>query len=82
MQPSCTEAYRPDLPSLQSGRDPDFEGPGKVKIDDIRLYRVTSGNRGERGAGLGESQYWGGGWATQALIANPMSYLSGESCDI
>ena len=44
-----------------------------MKIDAIRLYKVRSGNTGERGAEFGESQYWGGGWQTHALIANPMS---------
>lgn len=44
-----------------------------MKITDIKLYRVRTGNRGERGAHLGESQYWGGGWQTHSLIANPMS---------
>jgi L-alanine-DL-glutamate epimerase-like enolase superfamily enzyme len=45
----------------------------QMKIVAIRLYKVRSGNTGERGAEFGESQYWGGGWATHALIANPMS---------
>ena len=44
-----------------------------MKITAIRLYKVRSGNTGERGAEFGESQYWGGGWQTHALIANPMS---------
>ncbi len=44
-----------------------------MKIIDIRLYKIRSGNTGERGAEFGESQYWGGGWQTHALIANPMS---------
>lgn len=44
-----------------------------MEIVGIRLYKVRSGNTGERGAEFGESQYWGGGWATHALIANPMS---------
>jgi L-rhamnonate dehydratase len=39
-----------------------------MKIVEIRLYKVR-----ERGAEFGESQYWGGGWATHSLIANPMS---------
>lgn len=44
-----------------------------MKITEIKLYRITSGNTGERGAEHGESQYWGGGWCTHSLIANPMS---------
>lgn len=44
-----------------------------MKITEIRLYTIRSGNLGERGAEVGESQYWGGGWATQSRIANPMS---------
>ncbi len=44
-----------------------------MKITEVKLYRVLSGNLGERGASYGESQYWGGGWATNSLIANPMS---------
>lgn len=44
-----------------------------MKIEEIRLYTIRSGNSGERGAAFGESQYWGGGWQTHALIANPMS---------
>jgi L-alanine-DL-glutamate epimerase-like enolase superfamily enzyme len=44
-----------------------------LKITDIKLYRINSGNRGEKGARFGESQYWGGGWQTGSLIANPMS---------
>ena len=44
-----------------------------MKITDIRLYRIRSGACGEKGARFGESQYWGGGWATNALIASPMS---------
>lgn len=47
-----------------------------MKITAIRLYKVRSGNTGERGAEFGESQYWGGGWQTHALIANPMSVYS------
>ncbi len=47
-----------------------------MKIDAVRLYKVRSGNRGERGGEFGESQYWGGGWQTHALIANPMSVYS------
>lgn len=44
-----------------------------MKITRIDLYRVRSGDRGEKGARFGESQYWGGGWQSKALIANPMS---------
>jgi L-alanine-DL-glutamate epimerase-like enolase superfamily enzyme len=44
-----------------------------MKITEIKLYRVNSGNLGEKGAEFGESQYWGGGWCTNSLIANPMS---------
>lgn len=44
-----------------------------MKIQAVRLYQIRSGNTGERGAEFGESQYWGGGWATNSLIANPMS---------
>ena len=44
-----------------------------MKIVELRLYQIRSGNSGERGARFGESQYWGGGWQTHALIANPMS---------
>lgn len=44
-----------------------------MKITDVKLYRIRSGNLGEKGAEVGESQYWGGGWATNSLIANPMS---------
>jgi L-rhamnonate dehydratase len=44
-----------------------------MKITAIKLYRINSGNLGERGAEHGESQYWGGGWCTHSLIANPMS---------
>jgi len=44
-----------------------------MKITDIKLYQVSAGNTGERGAKFGESQYWGGGWAVHSLIANPMS---------
>jgi hypothetical protein len=47
-----------------------------MKITEIKLYRVNSGNRGEKGAEFGESQYWGGGWQTHSLIANPMSGYS------
>lgn len=44
-----------------------------MKIIEVKLYGVRSGNSGERGASHGESQYWGGGWQTHSLIANPMS---------
>ncbi|MGH7490220.1 MAG: enolase C-terminal domain-like protein, partial [bacterium] len=44
-----------------------------MKITDVKLYRVRSGTKGEKGAAFGESQYWGGGWQTNSLIANPMS---------
>jgi L-rhamnonate dehydratase len=44
-----------------------------VKIVEIKLYQIRSGNSGEKGAKFRESQYWGGGWATHSLIANPMS---------
>lgn len=44
-----------------------------MKITDVKVYRIRSGNSGEKGARYGESQYWGGGWQTHALIANPMS---------
>jgi len=44
-----------------------------MEITDVRLYTVEQGTQGQRGAKEGESQYWGGGWQTEALIANPMS---------
>jgi len=44
-----------------------------MKITEIKLYRISSGNLGEKGAQFGESQYWGGGWQTGSQIANPMS---------
>jgi len=44
-----------------------------MKITDVKLYKIRSGTSGEKGAEQGESQYWGGGWQTHALIANPMS---------
>jgi L-alanine-DL-glutamate epimerase-like enolase superfamily enzyme len=44
-----------------------------MKITEIKLYRVRSGDLGEKGARFGESQYWGGGWPAKALISNPMS---------
>jgi hypothetical protein len=47
-----------------------------VKITEIKLYRINSGNIGEKGAEFGESQYWGGGWCTHSLISNPMSWYS------
>lgn len=40
---------------------------------DVRLYTVSEGNTGESGAEDEESQYLGGGWAVEELIANPMS---------
>ena len=44
-----------------------------MKITGIKLYTINSGDTGARGASMGESQYWGGGWQAQTLIANPMS---------
>lgn len=44
-----------------------------MKITKVNLYRVRSGELGEKGARYGESQYWGGGWQAKALISNPMS---------
>ena len=44
-----------------------------MKIVQVHLFTVNSGTQGDRGAARGESQYWGGGWQTKALIANPMS---------
>ena len=44
-----------------------------MKITGIKLYTVKSGDTGARGAAVGESQYWGGGWQAQTLISNPMS---------
>ncbi len=44
-----------------------------MKITDVRLYLISSGDTGARGAAKGESQYWGGGWQAQTLISNPMS---------
>ena len=44
-----------------------------MKITDIKLYTIKSGDTGARGAAMGESQYWGGGWQAQTVIANPMS---------
>ena len=44
-----------------------------MQIKEIKLYRVRSGDLGEKGARFGESQYWGGGWQAKALISNPMS---------
>jgi L-alanine-DL-glutamate epimerase-like enolase superfamily enzyme len=44
-----------------------------MKITDVRLYTLRSGQTGERGAAEGESQYWGGGWAVNSLISCPMS---------
>ena len=44
-----------------------------MKITNIKLYTIKSGDTGARGAAQGESQYWGGGWQAQTLISNPMS---------
>src|SRR5690625_2263024 len=44
-----------------------------MKITGIHLYTIKSGDTGARVAAKGESQYWGGGWQAQTLIANPMS---------
>ena len=44
-----------------------------MKISNIKLYTIKTGDTGARGAAQGESQYWGGGWQAQTLIANPMS---------
>lgn len=44
-----------------------------MKITGIKLYTISSGDTGARGATHGESQYWGGGWQAQTLISNPMS---------
>jgi hypothetical protein len=44
-----------------------------MKITDLKLYTIKSGDTGARGAAMGESQYWGGGWQAQTLISNPMS---------
>lgn len=44
-----------------------------MKITEIKLHTVKSGDAGARGAAVGESQYWGGGWQAQTLISNPMS---------
>ncbi|MEM7108836.1 MAG: enolase C-terminal domain-like protein [Bacteroidota bacterium] len=44
-----------------------------MKISKINLYTIKNGDTGARGASVGESQYWGGGWQAQTLIANPMS---------
>jgi hypothetical protein len=44
-----------------------------MEISNVRLYTVSEGNRGEAGTNGEESQYWGGGWAVDKLIANPMS---------
>lgn len=44
-----------------------------MKITEIKLYSIKSGDTGARGAAMGESRYWGGGWQAQTLIANPMS---------
>ena len=47
-----------------------------MKITEIKLYSIRSGNLGEKGGRFGESQYWGGGWQTHSLISNPMSVYS------
>ena len=44
-----------------------------MKITGIKLYTISSGDTGARGAAQGESQYWGGGWQARTLISNPMS---------
>lgn len=44
-----------------------------MKIATVELYTVRCGETGERGAAHGESQYWGGGWPVNSLIACPMS---------
>jgi len=44
-----------------------------MEITDVSLYTVSEGTTGETGAEDEESQYWGGGWAVEKLIANPMS---------
>lgn len=44
-----------------------------MEITDVSLYTIESGTEGEHGAEQEESQYWGGGWATRELIADPMS---------
>ena len=51
-----------------------------MKITDIKLHTIKSGHTGARGAAHGESQYWGGGWIAQTLIANPMSVHPKYSC--
>ena len=45
----------------------------KMKIKSIRLYLISTGDTGAQGAAKGQSQYWGGGWQANTLIANPMS---------
>lgn len=44
-----------------------------MEIRELKLHTVSEGTQGQQGAAEGESQYWGGGWQTEALIANPMS---------
>jgi L-alanine-DL-glutamate epimerase-like enolase superfamily enzyme len=44
-----------------------------MKITGFKLYTISSGDTGARGAAHGESQYWGGGWQAGTLISNPMS---------
>ena len=46
-----------------------------MKVTAIKLYRIRSGNTGEKGAEVGESQYRGGGWQTNSLIAGLSSML-------
>ena len=48
----------------------------QMKITEIRLYTIKSGDTGARGAAMGESQYWGGGWQAQTLISNPMGGIT------
>jgi L-rhamnonate dehydratase len=52
-----------------------------MEIEDIRLYTLTSGQQGERGAADGESQYWGGGWHNDVEHANPMSMYDADVAD-
>jgi L-alanine-DL-glutamate epimerase-like enolase superfamily enzyme len=44
-----------------------------MKIKKISLYTIGTGDTGARGAAVGESQYWGGGWQAGTMISNPMS---------
>jgi L-alanine-DL-glutamate epimerase-like enolase superfamily enzyme len=43
-----------------------------MKIVEIQLHTIKSGDTSARSAAHGESQYWGGGWQAQNLISNPM----------